>query len=97
MKLMFYLYDSDSKSLDMKEKLRVQSCRRRSARLSPDQKKQIIDSHNQTTEEKIQKYYQMLKEKKALELDLATRRKRVCDVGRGVVLEIIVDLEIFCL
>ena len=81
----------------MKEKLRVQSCRRRSARLSPDQKKQIIDSHNQTTEEKIQKYYQMLKEKKALELDLVTRRKRVCDVGRGVGLESIVDLEIFCL
>lgn len=56
----------------MIKKLRAQSCRRRSARLDPDHRKTILASHHQSPEEKVQRYYELLQEKKAMEENHAT-------------------------
>ncbi|XP_067928310.1 uncharacterized protein [Watersipora subatra] len=59
---------------DIVKKVRAQSCRRRSARLSPEERKKIVLAHRQTSEEKVQTYYRLLKEKRALEKNQATQR-----------------------
>lgn len=62
---------------DVIEKLKVQSCRRRSARLDKRTREAVIHSNHRSQQEKINHYYRMLEEKKAQEIDAATRKKRV--------------------
>jgi len=64
--------------VDIVSKVRAQSCRRRSAKLSSEDRTKIVRKHRQTAEEKVESYYQVLKERERQELELLARKALVC-------------------
>lgn len=66
-----------SSASDPIERLKVQSCRRRSARLDRKTKTNIVLSHRRTKEQKVGDYYKMLEEQKLLEMSAAAKKLQV--------------------
>jgi len=67
--------------VDTTARVRAQSCKRRQARLDPAKRREIITEHNLPASVKIAKYYKLMEERRARELDLATRKAQVLGTG----------------